>query len=53
MGNSPAGFFDVSEVGLLFGRSDRDHKKMALGVLFSRNSHKSFGDSFESRNFAA
>ena len=26
---------------------------MALGVLFSRNSHKSFGDSFESRNFAA
>ena len=53
VGQFSSRIFDVSEVGLLFGKSDRDHKKMALGVLFSRNSHKSFGDSFESRNFAA
>ena len=52
MGNSPAGFFDVSEVGLPIRKVRWRLQNMALGVLFSRNSHKSFGDSFESRIFA-
>jgi len=53
MGNSSAGFFDVSESWPTIRKVRWRLQKMALGVLFSRNSHKSFGDSFESRNFAA
>lgn len=53
MGNSSVGCYDVSKVVLPIRKVRWRLQKMALGVLFSRNSHKSFGDSFESRNFAA